>query len=98
MRRKLAVLAGRGPLPAEVIGAARTEGRDVFVLAFEGETDPAIVQDMPHAWLPLGAIGRALETLHAVGAEDVVMIGPVRRPSLSNLRLDFRGMQLLARL
>jgi len=98
MRRKLAVLAGRGPLPAEVIGAARTDGRDVFVLAFEGETDPAIVQDVPHAWLPLGAIGRALETLHAVGAEDVVMIGPVRRPSLSNLRLDFRGMQLLARL
>jgi DUF1009 family protein len=98
MGRKLAVLAGRGPLPAEVVGAARGAGREVFVLAFEGETEPAVVRDVPHAWLPLGAVGRALETLHGVGAEDVVMIGPVRRPSLSNLKLDFRGMQLLARL
>jgi DUF1009 family protein len=98
MGRKLAVLAGRGPLPAEVVGAARGAGREVFVLAFEGETEPAVVRDVPHAWLPLGAVGRALETLHAVGAEDVVMIGPVRRPSLADLRLDRRGMQLLARL
>jgi UDP-2,3-diacylglucosamine hydrolase len=98
MPRKLAVLAGRGPLPVEVIGAARADGREVFVLAFQGETDPAIVEDVPHAWLPLGAVGRALETLHAVGAEDVVMIGPVRRPSLANLKLDLRGMQLLAKL
>jgi len=34
MGGKLAVLAGRGPLPAEVVGAARSAGREVFVLAF----------------------------------------------------------------
>jgi DUF1009 family protein len=98
MPRKLAVLAGGGPLPAEVIAAARTTGRDVFVLAFEGETDPLVVEGLAHAWVPLGAIGRSLQALRQAGAEDVVMIGPVGRPSLSSLKLDWRGVQLVSRL
>lgn len=98
MAGRLAVLAGRGPLPALVIEAARASDREVFVLAFEGETDPALVDGLPHAWVPLGAVGRALRTLHASGATDVVLIGPVRRPALATLQLDARGLQLLARL
>lgn len=97
MPRRLAVLAGKGPLPGDVIAAARRAGRDVFVLAFEGETDPAVVAGLPHEWVGLGAIGRAIRALHAAEAEDVVMIGPVGRPSLGNLKLDFRGMQLAAK-
>lgn len=96
--RRLAVLAGRGPLPAQVISAAREAGREIFVLAFEGETDPALVLNLPHEWVPLGSIGQALRTLHAAEAEDVVMIGPVRRPALGQMKLDLRGMQLLAKL
>jgi DUF1009 family protein len=98
MADPLAVLAGRGPLPALVIEAARARGREVFVLAFAGETDPALVDGLPHAWVALGAVGRTLRTLRASGAREVVMIGPVRRPALATLQLDARGMQLLARL
>ena len=98
MARRLAVLAGGGPLPGEVIGAAQAAGREVFVVAFEGETDPAVVEGLPHQWVALGAVGRTLRALRAAGSEDVVMIGPVRRPSLANLRLDWRGMQLLGKL
>jgi UDP-2,3-diacylglucosamine hydrolase len=98
MGRRLAVLAGRGPLPAQVVGAARARGLEVFVLAFPGETDPDLVRDLPHEWVPLGAVGRAVDALHAAGAEDVVLIGPVRRPALASLKLDRRGMQLLAKL
>jgi DUF1009 family protein len=98
MAGKLAVLAGGGPLPSQVIGAARAAGRDVFVLAFEGETDPGVVEGVPHQWVTLGAIGRALKALHAAEARDVVMIGPVRRPSLATMKLDWRGLQILTRL
>jgi DUF1009 family protein len=96
--RRLAVLAGSGPLPGEVIDRARQAGRDVFVLAFEGETDPRVVEGVTHQWVRLGEVGRTLRALHDARAEDVVMIGPVRRPPLSGLKLDWRGMQLLARL
>ncbi len=98
MAGKLAVLAGGGPLPEQVVGAARAAGREVFVLAFEGETDPAVVEGVPHQWVALGAVGRTLKALHAAEARDVVMIGPVRRPSLATLKLDWRGLQLLTRL
>ena len=98
MARRLGVLAGGGPLPKEVIGAAQAAGREVFVLAFEGETDPAAVEGVPHRWLPLGAVGRTLRALREAGSEDVVMIGPVRRPALGRIKLDWRGMQLLGKL
>jgi DUF1009 family protein len=53
---------------------------------------------VPHQWVTLGAIGRALKALHAAEARDVVMIGPVRRPSLATMKLDWRGLQILTRL
>lgn len=98
MARKLAVIAGKGHLPERVVGAARNAGRDVFVLAFTGITDPDLVAGLPHRWVRLGAVGDALDALHASGAEDVVMIGPVGRPSLGSLGLDWRGVRLAARL
>ncbi len=98
MPPKLGVLAGRGDLPIAVIEAALNEGRDVFVLAFKGETDPALVEQRPHAWVALGEVGRAIRHLHAACVQDVVMIGGVQRPSLANMKMDFRGMQLLAKL
>ncbi|MGI9510617.1 MAG: LpxI family protein [Geminicoccaceae bacterium] len=97
-RPKLAVLAGRGMLPAAVIQAAIGSGRDVFVLAFEGETDPSLIADYDHAWVKLGAVGKAIKLLHQASVDDVVMIGAINRPSLGDLKLDIRGVQLLAKL
>lgn len=98
MAPKLAVLAGRGILPAAVIETAAAGGRDVFVLAFEGETDPGLVEGQDHAWVQLGAVGRAIKILHEARVEDVVMIGPINRPSFANMKLDLRGMRLLAKI
>ena len=97
MARKLAVLAGSGPLPAQVVAAASATGAEVFVLAFHGETDPGLVQGLEHHWLPLGAVGRAIDVLHAAQVQDVVLIGAMRRPALAKLGLDRRGLQLLTR-
>jgi UDP-2,3-diacylglucosamine hydrolase len=98
MAPRLGVLAGSGPLPQQVVGAARQAGREVFVVAFEGETEPAAVDGVPHQWVSLGAVGRALGALHAARSEEVVMIGPVRRPSFATMKLDWRGMQLVGKL
>jgi DUF1009 family protein len=97
-KRKLAVLAGGGRLPVSVIEAAAGSGHGVFVLGFEGETDPALMNGYDHAWVKLGAIGQAIDILHRASIDDVVMIGGIRRPSFGDLKLDFRGMQLLAKL
>jgi UDP-2,3-diacylglucosamine hydrolase len=94
---KLGVLAGGGQLPVRVIEACRAAGRDFFVLAFEGHTDPATVADAPHAWVRLGAVGEALKRLHEAAVTEVVMAGPVKRPSFDELRPDWRGAMFLAK-
>lgn len=88
MASKLGIIAGGGPLPGRVIAACRAAGRPFFVLCLEGFTDPEVVGDAPHAWIRLGAGGKGLELLHESGAEELVMIGPVRRPTLAALRPD----------
>ena len=97
-RRKLGILAGSGHLPVAVIEAAAGSGHGVFVLGFVGETDPTLMNGFDHAWVKLGAVGQAIDLLHKASVDDVVMIGGIRRPSFSDLKLDFRGMQLLAKL
>lgn len=94
---RLGVLAGGGQLPVRVIEACRASGRDVFVLAFEGHTDPATVAGSAHAWVRLGAVGEALRHLREAGVSEVVMAGPVRRPSFEDLRPDWRGAMFLAK-
>jgi UDP-2,3-diacylglucosamine hydrolase len=94
---KLGVLAGGGQLPVRVIEACRASGREFFVLAFEGQTDPATVSGTPHAWVRLAAVGEALKRLHEAGVKEVVMAGPVRRPSFEDLRPDWRGAMFLAK-
>lgn len=96
-RRKLAVLAGQGALPAAVIEAAVAGGRRVFVLGFEGETDPGVMAGHDHAWVRLGAVGKTIKLLHQASVDDVVLIGSIDRPSLGDLKPDLRGMQLLAK-
>ncbi|MBM3559952.1 MAG: LpxI family protein, partial [Alphaproteobacteria bacterium] len=97
MAPRLGIVAGGGPLPGQLVAACRRSGRDVFVLALEGFTDPANLADVPHAWVRLGAAGKAIAALHGAGVEEVVLAGPVRRPTLADLRPDLRAMRFLAR-
>lgn len=97
MPPKIGILAGGGALPARLIAACRTMERDLFVLAFEGQADRATVAGVPHAWVRLGAAGRAIELLRAAGVEELVMAGAIRRPSLAALRPDQRAARFLAK-
>src|SRR3546814_2895307 len=97
MSPKIGSLAGGGAIPLRLIAACRAVGRDVFVLAFDGQTDRATVADVPHAWVRLGAAGRAIELLRTAGVEELVMAGGIRRPSLTMLRPDQRAARFLAK-
>jgi DUF1009 family protein len=96
-RGKLGILAGGGPLPRKLIAACLAERRPLFVLAFHGETDPETVVGTDHAWVRLGAAGRAIQFLKQAACQDLVLAGPVRRLSPMSLRPDWRGLQFFAR-
>ncbi len=93
----LGIIAGGGPLPGRVAAAALAEGRAVFVVALEGFAEPAVIGAYPHATVRMGAAGRILALLREHHCSDVVLIGPVRRPSLLHLRPDAEAARLLAR-
>lgn len=97
MAAKLGILAGGGPLPGYLIEACRASGRDYFVLAFEDQADPEIIGAAPQAWVRLGAAEEAIGRLRAEQCEELVLAGPVRRPTLSELRPDRRAARFLAR-
>lgn len=92
------ILAGGGPLPAKVAQAAHAQGRPVFILGFEGFAEPETLAPWPHQMVRLGAAGRMLSLLRAHGCTDLVLIGPIRRPSLRSLCPDTEGARILARL
>lgn len=96
--RKLGLIAGGGDLPARVISACRDSGRPLFVLALEGFTTPDCLTGVDHAWIRLGAAGDGFRHLHANKVQDIVMVGPVRRPSLADLRPDWRAARLFAKI
>jgi DUF1009 family protein len=97
MPRKLGIIAGGGLLPAKLAAAARAAGRGVFIVGLEGFADPAALAPWPHEMRRLGAAARIIAALRENGCQDLVMIGPVRRPSLLDLRPDAEGAKLLAR-
>jgi DUF1009 family protein len=97
-RGNLGILAGGGPFPGRVAAAARAAGRDVFVVGLEGYAEPAVIAPWPHAMARLGAAGRILGLLREHGCRDLVLVGPVKRPSIMDLRPDGEGAKMLARI
>jgi DUF1009 family protein len=69
----------------------------VFIVGLEGFADRTLLADWPHEMIRIGAAGRILAALHEHGCEDLVLIGPVRRPSLLDIRPDTEGVKILAR-
>lgn len=94
---RLGIIAGSGVLPRLLIEDCLGRGQEVFVLALKGHADPAILTDVPHVWIGLGEAAAGFGALSDNDVAEVVMIGRVRRPSLRELKPDWRAAKLLAR-
>jgi len=97
-RPMLGILAGGGTLPGRVAEAALASGRDVFLVGLEGYAEPAVLAPHRHAYARLGAAGQILALLRAERCRELVLVGPVRRPSFLDLRPDAEGVRILGRI
>jgi UDP-2,3-diacylglucosamine hydrolase len=95
---RLGIIAGSGGLPRRLIESCRAEGREIFVVALEGEADQATVESVPHAWCRIGGAAAMLDLLRANAVGELILAGGVRRPSLAGLRPDWRAVKFLARI
>lgn len=96
----LGIIAGRGELPRVLIESCQHSGRPYFVVALEDTADDktAEMAGSHHAWVRLGAIGKALDLFRKHHVTELVMAGHVQRPRIANLRPDMKGAKLLARI
>ncbi len=99
MLPKLGLIAGGGDLPLQVIAHCLKIGRPIFGIGIEGQSAPDLFEGkIPHVWCRLGALGKMVKTLLAEDVRDIVLIGAIKRPSFRELRPDFYGAKLVARL
>jgi len=94
----IGILAGGGPLPAQVAEAIEATGGSVFIVGFQDFVDVARIAHWPHRVVRLAAAGELLTALRTAGCRDIVLIGPVKRPALRDLRPDAEGVRIMARI
>ncbi len=91
----LAIICGGGSLPQAVAQAVDRTGRRCVLFAIRGWAEPAVVEAFPHHWVDLGRYGRFRRLMQAEGCRDVVFIGTVLRPSITQIRLDWETVRVL---
>ncbi|MDN2581555.1 UDP-2,3-diacylglucosamine diphosphatase LpxI [Aquibium sp. ELW1220] len=92
---RVAVIAGGGELPRELVRGLTEAGHPPFVIIVGGE-DRTGLTDGDHTVLELEEYGRLLPVLRAARATHVVMAGSVsRRPRLRAIRFSVGLLKLL---
>jgi hypothetical protein len=88
-------VCGGGSLPFALADAAARRGRQVVLFPLRGWADPQRVLDYPHHWVWMGQWSRFMRIAAAHGCRDMTFIGSVARPSLWNIRPDFRVLRMM---
>lgn len=89
------LIAGGGTLPFTVAEQLVAQGRKPVLFALRGFCDVEQVARFTHHWVSIGQFGAAKRLLRAEGCRDLVFIGSLVRPALSELRLDFGTLRVM---
>jgi UDP-2,3-diacylglucosamine hydrolase len=89
------VIAGGGVMPFAVADSLARRGIAPVLFALRGVCDPARLAAFHHHWISVGELGRATKLLRSEGCRDLVFIGTLARPALSEIRLDWTTLRLL---
>jgi DUF1009 family protein len=91
------LIAAGGAMPFAVADSLIARGIDPVLFALKGACDSASVQRFRHHWIFLGQLGTAEKLFRAENCRDLVFIGTLVRPALSEIRLDWSTLRVLRR-
>jgi len=89
------LIAAGGAMPFAVADSLRARGIASVLFALRGVCDADKVERFRHHWISIGELGRATELFRAEGCRDLVFIGSLVRPALSEIRLDWGTLRAL---
>jgi UDP-2,3-diacylglucosamine hydrolase len=92
------VIAGGGAMPFAVADSLSQRGIAPVLFALKGACDPVRVERFRHHWISVGQLGRATKLLRSEGCRDVIFIGTLQRPALSEIRLDWGTIRVIGQI
>jgi DUF1009 family protein len=91
------LIAAGGVMPFAVAESLLARGIHPVLFALKGACDPVAVERFRHHWISVGQVGRAMKLFRAENCRDLVFIGTLVRPALSEIRLDWGTLRVLGR-
>jgi DUF1009 family protein len=91
----IGLIAAGGVLPFAVADSLIARGINPVFFALRGVCDPAQVTRFRHHWISIGQLGRLAKLLRAENCRDLVFIGALVRPALSEIRLDWKTLRAM---
>lgn len=89
------LIAGGGAMPFAVADSLQARGIAPVIFALRGACDPKPLVRFRHHWISIGQYGRARKLFRNEGCRDLVFIGTLARPALSEIRLDWGTLRVL---
>lgn len=93
----IGLIAAGGVMPFAVADSLTARGIDPVLFALRGACDPVRVERFRHHWISIGQLGRAVKLFRAENCRDLVFIGTLVRPALSEIRLDWGTLRVIGR-
>ena len=89
------LIAAGGAMPFAVADSLKSRGIDSVLFALKGVCDRGAVERFRHHWISIGQLGRAVKLFRSEGCRDLVFIGTLVRPALSEIRLDWGTLRVI---
>ncbi len=89
------LIAGGGAMPFAVADSLLARGIVPVLFALRGACDGRQLGRFRHHWISIGQYGRAKKLFRSEGCRDLVFIGTLARPALSEIRLDWATLRVL---
>jgi DUF1009 family protein len=93
----LAIICGGGSFPGAIADAVARRGRRPVMFGIRGWADAAVIERYAHYWIAIGQAGRFFRLARAENCRDVLFIGTLLRPPITQLRLDWQTIRLMPR-
>jgi UDP-2,3-diacylglucosamine hydrolase len=91
----IGLIAAGGVMPFAVADSLIARGGNPVLFALKGACDPVAVERFRHHWISVGQLGRAIKVFRAENCRDLVFIGTLVRPALSEVRLDWGTLRVI---
>jgi len=91
----IGLIAAGGVMPFAVADSLIARGGNPVLFALKGACDSVAVERFRHHWISVGQLGRAIKLFRAENCRDLVFIGTLVRPALSEVRLDWGTLRVI---